>query len=1201
MHIKQVIIQGFKSYREQTVVEPFDKRHNVVVGRNGSGKSNFFYAIQFVLSDEFTHLRPEQRQALLHEGTGPRAMSAYVEIIFDNSDNRVPIDKEEIYLRRVIGAKKDQYFLNKKVVPRSEVVNLLESAGFSNSNPYYIVKQGKINQMATAPDSHRLKLLREVAGTRVYDERKEESMNLLRESEGKLEKISEYLRTIEDRLKTLEEEKEELSEYQKWDKARRTLEYVIYETELKETRKQLEELDTQRKSSGDKQMLLTQEIQKAQERLKNSQKALKDAKKDVVTAKDEKSVLATEHQQLLREKTKLDLTISDLSDEVQGDNKSKERAEQELERLKITIAEKEKELEQVRPRYEAMRRKEEECSRELNLKEQKRKELYAKQGRGSQFSSKEERDKWIQGELKSLNKQIKDKISHQNKLQDDLKKDISKQSELEKKIQEHTESFEQLRVQIDEHNKNFYELKKKKDHYQSLRNDIWKKETAVTQTLSGYKEELARADQALRSMAGKPILNGRDSVRKVLESFQQRGREYAEIANAYYGPVIENFNCDKSIYTAVEVTAGNRLFHHIVESDRVGTQILKEMNKQKLPGEVTFMPLNRLQVKIHDYPEDPDSIPMISKLKYEEQYDKALRYIFGKTLICRNLERATELAKSTGLDCVTLEGDQVSSKGSLTGGYFNTSRSRLEMQKKRSEYSQLIQEHEKELSDFRAELKQTEANINSIVSEMQKTETKQGKSKDAFEKIQADIRLMKDELSRIERFRNPKERSLAQCKANLEAMTSTKEGLENELHQELMSQLSVQDQHEVDSLNDEIRRLNQENKEAFTSRMSLEVTKNKLENLLTNNLFRRKDELVQALQEISVEDRKRQLTNCRNEVVATEKRIKKVLSDTEEVDRKLSEALKQQKTLQKELETWIQKEKEAQEKLEEDGKRMEKWATKENMLHQKIDECTEKIAGLGALPNVDASYQKMSLKALFKELEKANQHLKKYNHVNKKALDQFLSFSEQKEKLYKRKAELDVGKDKICELMQLLEARKVEAIQFTFRQVAANFSEVFKKLVPQGNGHLILRTTNDAEGNDMEREVETSDEFTGIGIRVSFTQVDAEMREMNQLSGGQKSLVALALIFAIQKCDPAPFYLFDEIDQALDAQHRSAVADMIHEQSDRAQFITTTFRPELMEKAHKFYGVRFRNKVSHVDCVTKEVARDFVDDDTTHG
>ncbi|KRX33516.1 Structural maintenance of chromosomes protein 3 [Trichinella murrelli] len=113
---------------------------------------------------------------------------------------------------------------------------------------------------------------------------------------------------------------------------------------------------------------------------------------------------------------------------------------------------------------------------------------------------------------------------------------------------------------------------------------------------------------------------------------------------------------------------------------------------------------------------------------------------------------------------------------------------------------------------------------------------------------------------------------------------------------------------------------------------------------------------------------------------------------------------------------------------------------------------------------------------------------------------------------------------------------------------------------------------------------------------------------MQQLSGGQKSLVALALIFAIQKCDPAPFYLFDEIDAALDARHRKSVADvafnvteMIHKLSSSAQFITTTFRRELLESADKFYGVKFRNKVSHIDCVTAEEAADFVEDDATHG
>ena len=143
-------------------------------------------------------------QALLHEGTGPRVISAYVEIIFDNSDGRLPIDKDEVFLRRVIGAKKDNYFLNKRMVPRSEVMNLLESAGFSRANPYYIVKQGKINQMATAPDSQRLKLLREVAGTRVYDERREESKQILKDTESKAEKIEECLKTIEERLATLE-------------------------------------------------------------------------------------------------------------------------------------------------------------------------------------------------------------------------------------------------------------------------------------------------------------------------------------------------------------------------------------------------------------------------------------------------------------------------------------------------------------------------------------------------------------------------------------------------------------------------------------------------------------------------------------------------------------------------------------------------------------------------------------------------------------------------------------------------------------------------------------------------------------------------------------------------------------------------------------------------------------------------------------
>lgn len=797
-------------------------------------------------------------------------------------------------------------------------------------------------------------------------------------------------------------------------------------------------------------------------------------------------------------------------------------------------------------------------------------------------------------------KQIRDKKEQIERLADDIKRDGEKKVELEKRIEEMTGETDRFRTNIDDHNKGFYDMKKRKDQLQSERNELWRKENSLQQQQASLKDEMSRADQSLRSMAGKPILNGRDSVRKVLETFRQKGGQWGDFAAAYCGPVIELFNCDRSIYTAVEVTAGNRLFHHVVDTDKVGTQILKEMNRQKLPGEVTFMPLNRLAVRDIDYPQTNDAIPMVSKMNYTMRYDKALKYIFGRTLICRNLEVATQMAKTSRLDCVTMDGDQVMSKGSLTGGYFNTSRSRLEIQKNRSELQQQIGDSDSQLEQLKSQLRSTESEINRIVSDMQRTETKNSKAKDVFDKVKADIRLMKEEVLAIDRSRQPKERSLLTLRSNLEAMEGTRTGLESELHQELMTSLSVEDQREVDRLNDDIRRLTRDNKDAFSQRMKLEADKNKLENLLTNNLCRRKDELQQALQEISVEDRKRQLEHSRGELERCETKLGSIGGNLTEFEKKVTTLQRKQRDAQKEVETWKAKEKEIGERMEEDSKDLEKMASRQNVLQNKIQECTKKISELGSLPS-DAfeKFQSTSSKQLFKKLEQANSELKKYSHVNKKAMDQFVHFTEQKEKLIERKDQQNKGHDKIMELMSVLEQRKYEAIRQTFRQVSKNFSDVFKKLVPQGHAQLIMKTDQEGEG-DVDLSGSSVESCTGVGIRISFTGRRAEMREMNQLSGGQKSLVALGLIFAIQKCDPAPFYLFDEIDQALDATHRKAVADMIHELAGEAQFITTTFRPELLEHANKFYGVKFRNKVSHVVCVTREEAYDFVEDDTTH-
>jgi len=242
------------------------------------------------------------------------------------------------------------------------------------------------------------------------------------------------------------------------------------------------------------------------------------------------------------------------------------------------------------------------------------------------------------------------------------------------------------------------------------------------------------------------------------------------------------------------------------------------------------------------------------------------------------------------------------------------------------------------------------------------------------------------------------------------------------------------------------------------------------------------------------------------------------------------------------------------------------------------------------------------LKQLDKKLTECMNQLKKYENVNKKALDQFVRASGQKDDLTKRVDELNRNERAINDLLNILENRRYETLQLTMKQVSKYFREVFKRLIPQGEADLVMKSNDssiDTSSSTVGQTQHIMETFIGIGIRVSFTGT-AETREISSLSGGQKSLVALALIFAIQKCDPAPFYLFDEIDAALDQEHRRAVAEMIHELSENAQFITTTFRAELLQHAEKYYGVRFRNKVSYIDPITSEQAYDFIQDDSTH-
>lgn len=1198
MYIKQVIIQGFRSYRDQTVIDPFSSKHNVVVGRNGSGKSNFFLAIQFVLSDEFSHMRQEERQQLLHEGTGPRVVSAYVEIIFDNTDNRIPIDKDEITLRRVIGSKKDQYFLDKKNVTKTDVMNLLESAGFSRSNPYYIVKQGRINQLAVAKDHERIKLLREVAGTRVYDERKNESHTILKETENKRDKIDDLLKYIEERLGTLEAEKEELKQYQKWDKERRCLEYTIHDKELRETREKLDHLDSSRQNENERASDLHQESQEASSKVEIINHDIKEITDKHSVLKLEKKQLDEERQEQLKQRTKLELNVKDLEDGVKEDAHLKTQGTKELEQLELVITENEEKLAQILPVYQEKKSSEEDCKARLQSCEQRRTDLFSKQGRGTQFHSKEERDSWIKKELQSLKSSVAIKEQQISRYKDDVRETRERFAQIDAEIAERSENLEERRSQMDASNREHSELKMKRDELFNTRKELWRQENTLETAIQSTRNDLSRAERDLRNTMSKPVAAGIESVKRIV---QEKGIE------GVYGPLIENFTCNEKFFTAIDVTAGGKLFNIIVDTDKTGTQVLSHINKMGLRGEITFMPLNKLQFRDLQYPSSPDVLPMISKVEYNDLFKPAMQLAFGKTLICRNQDICSQFSKSHDIDTITLEGDKFSRRGTLEGGFVNTNQSRLLSQKKIWEQQAKLEKQEGELQEVKLQLQHLDGQITRVLSDVQNIETTQVQLRHTYDQQKQDVKNLTKNKSASEQSLGPKETALTNYEVELERLKSQMKSFQEEVGTELLSQLTRTDQDEVDQLNVEIGELKDKIKVVFKERTQLEGKKQKLDDLLNSNLYKKRDELQANLEEVCLEDKGEQLEIKRSELKRFSSMVDKTSERIKELDAELRKHNEELKKFQSSLEEWKNIEKEKKTAIEEDSKLMEKIANKRSVLLKKKEECMRKIRELGSLP-ADAfeKYHRTASKALWKKLKEANEELKKYSHVNKKALDQFVNFSEQKEKLIKRKEELAKGHEAIVDLMDVLEQRKHEAILFTFKQVSHNFSDIFKQLVPGGKAQLIMKKeTRDTEDESSQSQSDSAsqrsgknfDEFSGISIKVSFTGKSAETLEMNQLSGGQKTLVALTLIFAIQKCDPAPFYLFDEIDQALDPSYRKSVAAMIHSLAEKAQFITTTFRPELLESAEKFYGVQFKNKVSHILSISKNDAKDFVEDD----
>lgn len=1164
MYIKQIIIQGFKrfvtvaiklaatllelvltsicsglhSYKEQTVIEPFSHKHNVIVGRNGSGKSNFFAAIQFVLSDAYTKMADEERQGLLHEGSGSAVMSAYVEIVFDNSDDRFPTGNKEVVIRRTIGRKKDEYSLDRKNAPKSDVMNLLESAGFSRSNPYYIVPQGRVTALTNMRDSERLNLLKEVAGTQVYEQRRSESLKIMEETESKREKIDELLKYIEERLEELEEEKEELRGFHEKDRERRCLEYTIYQREQDEINYALDGIEKSKYNGALESERNMEEFQEREKEIRSLEEGITTTKQKLNLAKVDKRQLEDERKEHVRERAQIELDVKTLEVDQSHLKDARQKYKRELESLTQQIQEKQEELGEINPNYSTKKEEELRIRQQLEEAEATRQRLYAKQGRNAQFRSKKERDDWLKKEVKEITVTITKRKPVRTELEKEIQDTTKNLAQTEADIAELREKLEGRGGAQDSMLNEISKAKESRNKLYDERKDLWREDSRISALLDSSRAERDRAEKTLSHAMDHATSRGLAAVRRYKERHNLTG---------LYGTLAELMEVPDMYRTAVEVTAGASMFHLVVDTDATATRVLEMLQRDKA-GRITFMPLNRLNPRPGHFPDDTSAgIPILRKIQYDPAYEKAFEQVFGKTILCPDLNTAAQYARSHGLSAITLEGDRGDKRGALTGGYYDTRRSRLEAVANAKKWRDTYEQQQVELERIKSEIEHKDQEITRAVSELQKLESKMAHLEASYTPMRVQLQNKTAMVSRLSEDLRSKQQSLENVDSALKALQEQLNSYQAELNSDFKKNLTKEEEAQLEELTGMLRTLRKSLAVVSTERIELEQRKSILELEIRENLQMKLDEL-RARESDSLEGsgKKGDLVSAQSELKRISKSIAALEKRLAKIEDEIDAGNKELQRLEGEKGQLLAQQEEAQKALERQQKRIDKDIAKKSILDAKAREVSKNIRDLGVLPEeAFEKYENLESNAVVRRLHKINEALKKYSHVNKKAVEQYNSFTKQRDTLMKRREELDSSQSSIEELIQVLDQRKDEAIERTFRQVSKYFAEVFEKLVPAGQGKLVIqRKVDKNRGGGEESENEdgagvrksTVENYTGVGITVSFNSRQDEQQRLSQLSGGQKTLCALALIFAIQRCDPAPFYLFDEIDANLDAQ-----------------------------------------------------------------
>ena len=1177
MYLKAIEIKGFKSFVEKTVIN-LPKGMISIVGPNGSGKSNILDAIRWVLGEQSVKsLRGEKMEDVIFAGTLTRSQLGYCEVtlLIDNEDKKIEIDYTELAIKRKAYRNgESQFFINDKRCRLKDIKELLLDTGIGKEG-YSIISQGRIDEIISSNDYQKRALLEEACGITKYRYKKEEGEKNLSSATENLERINDIYQEIENQIKPLKIQKEKAQKYIEYKKELKVQEINKILQTNEQYEKELEEIIKDRES-------IQLQIQK-------NEKILKELTESISKFTDEQEFIIRKKENIYTEKNSVNESINQNKLEISIKKESIKSLLKNNDLLKEQLLQDDTQISIIKEKLSSM------C---IN------KDTINKNIKSIQEDIKQAQDiKEIEEEkIQAINIEIRKNEQKSRTLQTDISRLETRMEFVDKNIKSFEQKFEEYEQKQNEYEKNIEKINSMLEEKEDIIRRKYIQISDIENKISKNKENIEECQQENSKVfndinESNLVLKDITTKTYMLENFENDMQGFSKGIKA----ILKNKNLQgienvvanvitvkKGYEKAIEQLLFGRLENIIIQKSHQTKQAIDYLKKEQL-GRATFLPMDVIKSSNLNY--NDKGVKAIDVVEYDKKYENIISNLLGKMVIVDDMDTALEISSkyNNSFRLSTKDGEIFNVGGSITGGSTGYSKDiftrrstitenkeKIELLKEKIEQLKktmqeisnrqdkikqeniqdelLLEENKNELNDIQKEkasilsrLENININKNQLLEEKQSVQYSNDEAKKSYENDSLNLKILQTDFETINQIFAKHSDELKQKTEKLEEIISTLK--EKELQYNLIKQ-------ELSTINVQIQDL-QESIQSNTNKT--QNSKNKIE--YNNNQIQKYEDIIQNLEKVNFtqEEKIKELSDRLNEIMLAEKKIIQESKIAKDQKDKLTNEHNDIVTQKIKIEN-------------EESKIIYKIELLSQNLYENYEISLEEAQ----------EYKDEDVKVSITTIKKLKDDISSLGNVNLDSIEEYAKV-EQRYLLYKsQKEDLEESIAKINAIIKSLEKSMVKDFRENFDIINKNFNDIFKILFGGGSGKLTLEDENDVLNTNIE---------------ISVQPPGKKLKGLSMLSGGEKALSAIALLFAIIARKPVPFCILDEIDAPLDDANIFRYITYLSTLVDTTQFVTITHRRTTMEASDYIYGVTMQEKgVSNIISLQLEDAKYYMEE-----